>query len=138
VVAPRFAQQSLKGLPVTIFGDGSQSRCFGHVDDIVRGFMGLYDNPDAIGQVFNIGNDEEITISELAELIIEITDSSSEIEYIPNDQVYDGKFADLQRRVPDLQKINRFIGYKPQMSLRGTIESVVDYYQNQGAEFDLN
>jgi UDP-glucose 4-epimerase len=138
VVAPRFAQQSLKGLPVTIFGDGSQSRCFGHVDDIVRGGMGLYDNPDAIAQVFNIVNAEEITISELAELIIEITDSSSEIEYIPNDQVYDGKFADLQRRVPDLQKINRFIGYKPQMSLRGTIESVVDYYQNQGAEFDLN
>jgi UDP-glucose 4-epimerase len=138
MVVPRFAQQALKGLPITIFGDGSQSRCFGHVDDIIRGIMGLYDNPDAIGQVFNIGNNEEITISELAELIIEITDSSSEIDYIPNDQVYEGKFSDLQRRVPDLQKINRFIGYKPQMSLRGTIESVVDYYQNQGAEFDLN
>ena len=100
--------------------------------------MGLYDNSDAVDQVFNSVNAEEITISEVAELIIEITDSSSKIEYIPNDQVYDGKFSDLQCRVPVLQKINRFIRNKPQMSLRGTLEFVVDYYQNQGAEFDLN
>lgn len=138
MVVPRFVQQAIKGSPITIFGDGTQSRCFGHVDDVVRGIMGLYDNSESLGEVFNIGNNEEITISELAELIIEITGSSSEIKHIPDDEVYDGKFADLQRRVPDLQKIKRFIGYEPQMNLRKTIESVVDSFQNQGAEFDIS
>jgi UDP-glucose 4-epimerase len=128
MVVPRSVQQTIKGPPVTVFGDGTQTRCFGHVSDVVRGIVGLIDNSDAIGEVFNIGNDESISITALTELIIEIAGSSSEIEYIPDGQVYDGKFTDLEHRVPDLTKIKQLTGYEPQVNLRETIQSLVEHY----------
>jgi UDP-glucose 4-epimerase len=137
MVVPRFVQQALKNLPITVYGDGTQTRCFGHVSDVVHAISGLVENPKAVGEVFNIGNDERISIAELANLVIEICGSSSKLKFIPYEGIYEGRFDDMQHRVPDLQKIQRLIGYKPQIDLRQTITSVVNHYSQQGTNFDI-
>lgn len=126
MVMPRFVSQALKNEPITVYGSGKQSRCFVHVKDVVKALIKLSQEPDAVGKVFNIGSQEEITIEQLAREIIKITKSKSKIEYIPYEKAYEEGFEDMQRRVPDITKINRLIGFKPTYTLSGIIKDIVD------------
>ena len=127
MVIPRFVQQALAGEPLTIYGDGAQSRCFAYVGDVARGLADLAVCPEAVGQIFNIGNDREVTINDLAERIIRITGSASSVTYLPYDQVYGEGFEDMRRRVPDLTKIRRAVGYRTTRDLDDIIRMVADH-----------
>ena len=127
MVIPTFVRQALAGRPITVYGDGTQSRCFGYVGDVVGALMKLMDSSEAVGQVFNIGSNEEISIRALAERVKEITQSDSEIVYVPYDQAYEEGFEDMPRRIPDISKVNELVGFRPEMSLNGILESVIDY-----------
>jgi UDP-glucose 4-epimerase len=129
MVVPRFVRQALKGEPLEVYGDGQQSRCFGHVADVVRAIGLLAEHPDAVGQVFNIGSTEEVTILELARRVIALTGSTSEIRFIPYDQAYAPGFEDMRRRVPSIEKIGRLVGFQPTYSLNQILESVIAYEQ---------
>jgi len=129
MVVPRFVRQALRGEPLTVYGDGLQSRCFGDVDDVTDAVVRLAVHPQAVGQVFNIGNTEEITIRGLAERVIELTGSASAIQYVPYDQAYAPGFEDMQRRVPSLDKITHLIGYQPKHSLDDILRRVIEYEQ---------
>jgi UDP-glucose 4-epimerase len=124
MVVPRFVHAAVKNEPIEVHGDGSQSRCFGHVLDVIDGLVKLLENPDCFGQVINLGNDEEISIQDLAERAIELTGSRSEIRYLPYETVYGEGFEDMQRRVPSLEKARRLIGYQPTRSLNDIINDV--------------
>ena len=128
MVMPRFVKQALAREPLTIYGDGQQTRCFAYVGDVVRGIIALAANPDAVGQIFNIGNDNEVSIEALAQLIKDLTNSTSELTYVPYDQVYGEGFEDMQHRVPDLSKIRSFVGYQTTKDLPAIIRSVIDYH----------
>jgi UDP-glucose 4-epimerase len=128
MVIPTFVKQALAGRPITVYGDGKQSRCFGYVGDVVGALVKLMDNDDAVGQVFNIGSNVEISILELAERVKQITHSDSEIVFVPYDEAYEEGFEDMPRRVPDISKISGFVGFRPEMSLDGILESVVDHH----------
>jgi UDP-glucose 4-epimerase len=117
MVVPRFVRQALRGEPITIFGDGTQSRCFSYVGDVVRGVLMLAESDDAVGEVFNIGTDQEVTIIGLANRIRELLGSDSDIQRMPYASVYDQPFEDVRRRVPDLGKIRRAVGYEPNVDL---------------------
>ncbi len=125
MVLPTFVRQALEGAPLTVFGDGTQSRSFGYVGDIVAAFMRLMVEPGAVGQVLNIGNTEEISMRALAERIKAQTGSRSEIVTIPYDKAYEAGFEDMRRRVPDLTKIRALIGYEPLVGLEEMIARVV-------------
>ena len=125
MVLPTFAAQALAGEPITVYGSGEQSRCFGHVGDAVEGLLRLIETPDAIGQVVNIGSDHEVTIGTLAEMVREAADSSSEIVRVPYDEAYAEGFEDLQRRVPDVSKLERLTGFRPATPLEDIIGDVV-------------
>jgi UDP-glucose 4-epimerase len=127
MVVPTMVRQALRDEPITVFGDGTQSRCFGHVQDVVGALVALSEHPDAVGEVFNIGNDQEITIHDLAERIRRMTGSSSPIELVPYDKAYEAGFEDMMRRVPDLGKVKRLIGYAPKFDLDRILESVVGW-----------
>jgi len=127
MVVPSFVRQALANQPITVYGDGSQARCFGFVEDVVGAVVKLVDTPAAYGQVFNIGNETEVTINELAERIIRITGSSSTLQHIPYTEAYGDGFEDMRRRVPDLTKIKDAIGYQPRVSLDEIIARVVSY-----------
>jgi len=131
MVIPRFVQQALAGEPMTVFGDGSQSRSFTHVDDVVGALVSLIQEPRAIGDVFNVGNRTEITILELAERIKAITGSASSIVRIPYDEAYEHGFEDMPRRVPDLTKLNQLIGYQPRVQLDDILHSVIDHMRRE-------
>ena len=131
MVLPTFARQALESEDLTVFGDGSQSRCFSHVSDIVGALARLVDCEEAIGGVFNIGNDEEITIAGLAEKVIQLSGSPSKIRLIPYDQAYAVGFEDMPRRLPDLSRIRATIGYEPRMDLNSIVRSVVEYYRGR-------
>lgn len=124
MVVPRFVQSALKNEPIEVHGDGTQSRCFGHVSDVVNGLTIALETPACFGQVVNFGSDAEVTINDLAKRAIELTGSTSEIRYIPYDQVYGDGFEDMQRRVPSLEKAARLTGYKPTRSLDDIINDV--------------
>jgi UDP-glucose 4-epimerase len=126
MVLPRFADQALAGAPITVFGSGEQSRCFCHVRDAVEALARLVRTPAAIGEVVNIGNDEEIKIGELAERVREAAASCSEIVRIPYDVAYAKGFEDMERRVPDLSKLARLTGFRPEICLSRTIADVVE------------
>jgi len=126
MVVPTFVRQALQGEPITVFGDGTQSRSFTYVGDVVGALLKLMVTPSAIGQVYNVGNTEEVTIRGLAERIKAKTGSGSEIVLIPYDQAYEAGFEDMPRRVPDLGKIHQAIGYVPKVGLEEIIERVVD------------
>lgn len=130
MVMPRFISQAIKNEPLTVYGTGKQSRCFIHVRDVVGALIHLIKEPKAIGEVFNIGSQEEITIEQLAKEIIKTTKSSSKIEYIPYEKAYEEGFEDMQRRVPDTTKINKLIGFKPTFALPEIIEDIVKYLRN--------
>lgn len=129
MVIPRFVTQALRNDPVTIFGNGKQTRCFLHVKDVVDALMKLVTEKQAVGNVYNIGSQEEISIAGLANKIIEITQSRSEIRYIPYDKAYEEGFEDMQRRLPDTTKLNSLIGFKPTVDLSGIIKDVVSFYK---------
>jgi UDP-glucose 4-epimerase len=131
MVLPRFVRQALAGEPITIYGDGEQSRCFGDVADVIDATIKLAFHPGAIGQVFNIGSTEEVTICELAEKVIAATGSQSKIVYVPYEEAYAPGFEDMRRRVPDLSKIHQLIGYAPRYSLEDTIRRVIVYEREQ-------
>lgn len=133
MVIPNFVKQALLGHPITVYGDGKQSRSFTYVGDVVNGITELMNNPKAVGEVFNIGHGKEITISELADLVKKITNSKSEIVYIPYDKAYEEGFEDMHRRSPDISKINKLIGYKPTMDIKEILEKVVEYFLSTNA-----
>jgi UDP-glucose 4-epimerase len=129
MVIPNFVKQALLGHPLTVYGDGLQSRCFTYVTDVVGVLLKLADNPAAVGQVFNIGNDrEEITILDLARRVKARTASPSEIVMVPYDQAYESGFEDMPRRVPDLGKLRALTGYEPQVHLDEILDRVVEYF----------
>ncbi|MEN6320679.1 MAG: GDP-mannose 4,6-dehydratase [Syntrophaceae bacterium] len=129
MVIPNFVQKALIGKPITIHGDGMQSRSFTHVSDVVYALVALMNEPLAVGQIFNVGNNEEVTIQDLAILVKEMTDSVSELEHISYDKAYGPGFEDMQRRCPDISKIQKIIKYEPKVDLRGILQSVIDYYK---------
>ncbi len=125
MVLPNFASQALAGEPITVFGNGKQARCFGHVQDAVESILRLLATPAAVGQVFNIGNDEEVTIYGLAERVRDAAGSRSEIVLVPYSEAYPEGFEDMHRRVPDVSKLERVIGFRPRTPLTTIIEHVV-------------
>ncbi len=127
MVVPRFVRQALLGEPLEVYGDGKQTRCFGDVADVVRAVAALAEQPAAIGQVFNVGNTEEISIRGLAERVLELTQSSSEIRTVPYDEAYGPGFEDMQRRVPSIEKLHKLIGYIPRCTLDDTLRRVIEY-----------
>jgi len=129
MVVPRFVTQALADEPMTVYGDGSSRRCFTHVSDAVRALVGLMECDRAVGEVFNIGNDEEISILALAEKVRGMIGSSSEIAFIPYAQAYEESFEDMPRRVPCLKKIHDTIGWTPAIGLEGILDSVIEYHQ---------
>ena len=131
MVVPSFVQQALAGDPITVYGTGTQSRSFGYVGDVVRGMMALVAEPRAVGEVFNLGNDREITIRELAERVKTATESRSEIVTIPYEEAYESGFEDMPRRVPDLTKIKRLVGYEPRVQLPEILTRVVEHHRAQ-------
>ena len=125
MVLPNFAAQALAGDPITVYGDGTQSRCFGHVRDAVEALLRLLDTPASVGGVYNVGSDEEVTILRLAELVREAAGSRSEIQLVPYAEAYAEGFEDMQRRVPDLAKLERTVGFRPRTPLATIIADVV-------------
>jgi len=133
MVIPRLVGQALKGEPLTVYGDGEQSRCFGSVKDAVTGLDRLMGCEAATGEVVNLGNPEEITINQLAKLILEVTGSKSQVAHIPYDQAFAEGFEDMRRRVPDITKAKRLVGFDPKIGLRKIIEDVAAELRRGGA-----
>jgi UDP-glucose 4-epimerase len=129
MVLPTFVRQALAGQPITVFGDGTQSRSFTYVADVVDALVKLAQEPRAIGEVFNIGNTEEVTIRELAERVKRITGSGSPVQLIPYDEAYEAGFEDMPRRVPDISKVAQLVGYQPRLDLDEIICRVVESFQ---------
>lgn len=131
MVVPTFVRQALAGHPITVFGDGTQSRSFTYVGDVVDALAALVSEPSAVGEVFNIGNGEEVTITGLAEKVKALTGSHSPIVRIPYDEAYEAGFEDMPRRVPDIGKIQGLIGYTPRVCLNDILLKVIDYFQKR-------
>jgi UDP-glucose 4-epimerase len=131
MVIPNFVRQALSGQPITVFGDGTQSRSFTYVGDVVRGMVALIDEPAAVGQVFNIGHGQEISIHALAERVRTLAGSRSEIVCVPYDQAYEAGFEDMPRRVPDLSRIRALVGYRPTVDLDEILNRVIEYFRQQ-------
>jgi UDP-glucose 4-epimerase len=129
MVIPTLVRQALSSEPLTVYGDGKQTRSFTYVKDVVPALIALSAHPDAVGQVFNIGNDREISIEQLALLIKKMTGSPSEIVYVPYDVAYQEGFEDMRKRVPDISKAQNLIGFKPAMHIEGIVQSVIEYYK---------
>jgi UDP-glucose 4-epimerase len=129
MVIPNFVKQALLGHPLTVFGDGKQTRCFTDVRDVVGQLAALAEEPEAVGEVFNVGNDrEEVRILDLAKRVKARTASKSEIVLVPYDRAYEEGFEDMQRRVPDLSKLRALTGYEPQVSLDEILDRVISYF----------
>lgn len=126
MVLPNFVRQALEGRPLTVFGDGEQSRCFCHVHDTVRALVGLMHEKTCVGQLFNIGATDEISMAELARKVLHKTQSKSLIEVVPYITAYGAAFEDMRRRVPDTRKIEHYIGWRPTLTLDQLIEDVID------------
>lgn len=131
MVVPNFVKSAIKNEPLTVHGDGTQSRCFGHVSDIVEGLTRAIESPECFGQVINFGNDEEVSIEGLAKKAIAMTGSTSEIRYIPYDEAYGEGFEDMQRRVPSLEKAKRLVGYQPTRTLDDIINDVAEQFREE-------
>ena len=130
MVVPRFVSASLKNQPLQVYGNGDQIRCFCHVDDAVRALLLVMDSDQAVGNVFNVGNNQQISILELAKKIIEITGSKSEIVKLPYSEAYPEVFEDMQRRVPDISKIKNALGWTPQIGLDQIIKDIAAFHAN--------
>jgi UDP-glucose 4-epimerase len=127
MVIPNFVRQALAGAPITVHGDGSQRRCFTDVSDVVRALIGLIDHPGAIGEVFNVGSQQEISILDLAKKVKAATKSASEIVFVPYEKAYEEGFEDMPRRIPDIGKIEKLVGYRPTVSLDAILERVIEH-----------
>jgi UDP-glucose 4-epimerase len=125
MVIPRLVRQALSGRPLTVFGDGRQSRCFCHVTDVVGALIGLLDREDAVGEVFNVGSSEEVTILELAQRILDRTNGSSALHLVPYAEAYAEGFEDMRRRVPDTTKIESFMGWRPRHTLDDILSDAI-------------
>jgi len=134
MVLPRFVQQALRNQPITIYGDGTQTRCFGWVGDVVSALVRLAQLPAAENLVFNIGSDEEVSINQLAQVVKAVTGSSSPLQYVSYEQAYSKDFEDMPRRVPDLSRIRAAIGYAPTKKLREIVEAVASSVTNSAAQ----
>ena len=131
MVIPRFVKAALEGRPISVYGDGKQSRSFTYVGDAVWAISHLMHTPSAVGEIFNIGNGAEITIEDLARKICEMTNSHSEIRYVPFADVYGQDFEDMEFRTPDITKISRTIGFRPTVDLQGILERVICYFEER-------
>ncbi|HXV82827.1 MAG TPA: GDP-mannose 4,6-dehydratase [Candidatus Binatia bacterium] len=134
MVLPNFVRAALAGKPLKVFGDGTQSRCFCHVSDTVGALAQLIEHSQAVGQIFNVGSAEEITIGDLAALVKTMTGSASPIQYIPYDEAYEEGFEDMQRRVPDISRIRNLLKFQPSHDIRQIVQSVIDYFDAQVEE----
>ena len=131
MVMPTFVRQALAGHPITVFGDGTQSRSFTSVSDVVTALIALATEPRAVGEVFNVGNVGEISIRDLAQRVKAMTGSNSPIHFIPYDQAYETGFEDMPRRIPDISKVRSFVGYEPKVGLEEIIRGVIDHIRGQ-------
>ena len=131
MVIPTFVKQALAGRPITVYGSGKQTRCFCYVGDVVGALMKLMDDEKAVGEVFNVGSNQEITIMDLAGKVKELTNSQSEIVLVPYDEAYEEGFEDMPRRVPDISKVKAQVGFQPQMDLEGILKSVIEFHSGQ-------
>ena len=136
MVVPRFIDQALRGEPLTVYGDGEQTRCFADVRDVIKAIVGLSDCPDAVGEVLNIGSMEEVSMTQLAGRVIELAGSHSEIIYVPYSEAYEAGFEDFRRRVPDIAKIQQLIGFTPQYNLDDILLRIIDEMRSQGGNSD--
>jgi UDP-glucose 4-epimerase len=127
MVIPRFVSQAVRGEAVTVYGDGAQTRCFCYVGDVVKALLALVEHPEAVGRVFNIGGNDEISIDALAHRVIELAGSDSKVRYVPYEEAYEEGFEDMQRRVPDTTRARELIGFQPSAGLDDIIRMVVDY-----------
>ncbi|HVF67287.1 MAG TPA: GDP-mannose 4,6-dehydratase [Pyrinomonadaceae bacterium] len=134
MVIPTFVKQALAGRPITVYGTGEQTRCFGYVKDVVGALVALMDRDDAVGEVFNIGSNEEVSINQLAEKVRELAGSKSEIVRVPYDEAYEEGFEDMPRRVPDISKVGALVGFKPTVKLEEILHSVIEYYSGRQSE----
>lgn len=130
MVVPRFITQALSDKPLTVYGDGTQTRCFLNVNDLIDAITVLMEREDIVGEIFNIGSDREVSINSLASIIVNIVGSKSRIEHIPFNVVYGKNFEDMERRVPDITKIKRAINFSPKYSLEDTLLEIVEYIRN--------
>jgi UDP-glucose 4-epimerase len=133
MVIPTFVKQALSDRPITVYGDGKQSRCFCYVGDVIGALMKLMDDEQAVGEVFNVGSNQEISIGDLAKKVKELTRSESEIVFVPYDQAYEEGFEDMPRRIPDISKVNKQVGFQPGMDLDGILRSVIDFHSGEQA-----
>lgn len=131
MVIPTFVKQALSGRPITVYGSGEQTRCFGYVGDVVKALVALMDHPGSVGNVYNIGSNEEVSMNTLAVRIRTLTSSESEIVHIPYNEAYEEGFEDMARRVPDTSKILALIGFRPETTLDSTLKSVIAYHSGR-------
>ncbi|MBN1349089.1 GDP-mannose 4,6-dehydratase [candidate division KSB1 bacterium] len=131
MVIPRMIGQALKNKPLTVYGDGEQVRCFTYVTDVVKAFIGLTDHPGAIGEIFNVGNNQAISIKDLAFKIKQMTNSKSEVIFIPYDKAYEEGFEDMRIRIPNISKIQKFIGFQPKVGLDEILTNVIEFLRNE-------
>ncbi|HST51429.1 MAG TPA: GDP-mannose 4,6-dehydratase [Pyrinomonadaceae bacterium] len=134
MVIPTFVKQALSGRPITVYGTGEQTRCFGYVKDVVGALVGLMDRDESVGEVFNIGSNEEVSIMELARRVKELAGSKSEIVTVPYDEAYEEGFEDMPRRVPDISKIGAHVGFRPTFTLEQILQSVIEYYSGRQSD----
>jgi UDP-glucose 4-epimerase len=127
MVVPRFIQQALPDRDITIYGDGGQTRCFCHVLDVVQALVALLDHPGAVGDVFNVGSQEEVSIDQLADVVLRLTGSTSKKTYVSYDEAYEEGFEDMQRRVPDITKVKELTGWVPTHSLEDIVRDVIEF-----------
>ncbi|HKS05499.1 MAG TPA: GDP-mannose 4,6-dehydratase [Gemmatimonadaceae bacterium] len=133
MVVPTFVRQGMRGEPITVYGDGEQQRCFADVADVVEAVLRLSKTPDAHGQVFNVGSDREISINGLAKLVCDATGGKSKIQHVPYSEAYDEGFEDLMRRIPDVRKLERVTGYRPQTTIERIVERVLEWERAHGS-----
>ena len=131
MVLPTFVRQALAHQPITVFGDGTQSRSFTYVADVVDALIKLAQEPRAVGEVFNVGNTEEVSIGALAQRVKALSDSRSPIQFIPYDEAYEAGFEDMPRRVPDISKVHALVGYEPRMGLDDIIRTVIEHFRQR-------
>jgi len=138
MVIPTFVKQALAGRPITVYGSGKQSRCFCYVGDVVGALVKLMDADDSVGEVFNIGSNQEISILDLAKRVKELTRSESEIVFVPYDEAYEEGFEDMPRRIPDTAKVNNLVGFKPEKQLDEILQAVIEFQSGDGSRSTIS
>ena len=138
MVIPTFVKQALAGRPITVYGSGKQSRCFCYVGDVVGALVKLMDADDSVGEVFNIGSNQEISILDLAKRVKELTRSESEIVFVPYDEAYEEGFEDMPRRIPDTAKVNNLVGFKPEKQLDEILQAVIEFQSGDGSRTTIS